>query len=417
MMSTKSVCYNQNHLFKGVSGLVNIRFIMSNFGQITDNESFNSIAPIESLYPDLTQNAVSNATTDGLNPEPSVSTRIIYWYHPDYVGNVDLVTDLNQEAYEFYLYNPWGESLYHWESGSSSWNSPYRFNSKEFDAETGMHYYGARYHHPKLSVWMSVDPLVEQTMESYIYSGNNAITLLDPDGKWPGLPAMVKHFKYLFHETAKSMAEADYDVIREEAESYASRSWTSEYFTPTRRKIKPNVEVKLAGDGIKDVYFGNEVKGNADLNIEGIKVSGSFYGHLKSAMRYYNVHSIEFDAGSQGTGQASTTSGESGFVVEMIGGKNDDVVFHFVIQDKSIFNQLKALHNSKVNREYDRLVNSDPLVKDYMALRRAYNEYRSYYDKLHNGENEITEIQKKKLEGLKNTYNELVKKFFEKHGS
>ena len=96
---------------------------------------------------------------------------------------------------------------------------------------------------------------------------------------------------------------------------------------------------------------------------------------------------------------SSTTSGESGFVVEMIGGKNDDVVFHFVIQDKSIFNQLKALHNSKVNREYDRLVNSDPLVKDYMALRRAYNEYRSYYDKLHNGENEITEIQKKKLEG------------------
>ena len=127
---------------------------MSNFGQITDNESFNSIAPIESLYPDLAQNTVSNATADALNPEPSVSTRIIYWYHPDYVGNVDLVTDLNQEAYEFYLYNPWGESLYHWESGSSSWNSPYRFNSKEFDAETGMHYYGARYHHPKLRrVW------------------------------------------------------------------------------------------------------------------------------------------------------------------------------------------------------------------------------------------------------------------------
>jgi len=51
---------------------------MSNFGQITDNESFNSIAPIESLYPDLAQNTVSNATADALNPEPSVSTRIIY---------------------------------------------------------------------------------------------------------------------------------------------------------------------------------------------------------------------------------------------------------------------------------------------------------------------------------------------------
>ena len=151
---------------------------MSNFGQITDNESFNSIAPIESLYPDLTQNAVSNATTDGLNPEPSVSTRIIYWYHPDYVGNVDLVTDLNQEAYEFYLYNPWGESLYHWESGSSKFTT---IQLKEFDAETGMHYYGARYHHP-LSVWMSVDPLVSKTLDSYAFTGNSPIILIDTDG-------------------------------------------------------------------------------------------------------------------------------------------------------------------------------------------------------------------------------------------
>ena len=210
MMSTKSVCYNQNHLFKGVSGLVNIRFIMSNFGQITDNESFNSIAPIESLYPDLAQNTVSNATADALNPEPSVSTRIIYWYHPDYVGNVDLVTDLNQEAYEFYLYNPWGESLYHWESGSSSWNSPYRFNSKEFDAETGMHYYGARYHHPKLSVWMSVDPLSHRTRESYQYTGNNAISAIDPDGtkvKW-NLDGIIVGFSMMFTKTGRENLKA-----------------------------------------------------------------------------------------------------------------------------------------------------------------------------------------------------------------
>ena len=112
----------------------------------------------------------------------------MYWYHPDYVGNVDLVTDLNGEAYEFYLYNPWGESLYHWESGSSSWNSPFRFNSKEFDAETGMHYYSARYHHPKLSVWMSVDPLAHITFDSYQYTNNNTIMYYDSDG---GMPTIV----------------------------------------------------------------------------------------------------------------------------------------------------------------------------------------------------------------------------------
>ena len=189
-MSTKSVCYNQNHPFKGVSCLVNIRFIMEKFGQVADKERFNSIGPIESLYPDLAQNTVSYATEGERDPQSSISTRVLYWYHPDYVGNVDLVTDLNQEACEFYLYNPWGESLYHWESGSSSWNSPFRFNSKEFDAETGMHYYGARYHHPKLSVWMSVDALANIGPEHsvYSYTQNNPITLIDPDGNWPNDP-------------------------------------------------------------------------------------------------------------------------------------------------------------------------------------------------------------------------------------
>ena len=108
----------------------------------------------------------------------------MYWYHPDYVSNVDMVTDKSGEAYELFLYNAWGESLHHWTSSSTnSWSSPYRLNSKELDSETGMHYYGARYHHPKLSVWMSVDPLAHQTLEAYQFTGNNPIALIDPDGE------------------------------------------------------------------------------------------------------------------------------------------------------------------------------------------------------------------------------------------
>ncbi len=116
--------------------------------------------------------------------------RILYWYHPDYIQNVDLVTDLDGEAYELFLYNPWGEQLHHWSSNSSSWTSPYRFNAKELDPETGMHYYGARYHHPKISVWMSVDPLAYQTLETYQFTGNNPIILIDPDGESPCPPGV-----------------------------------------------------------------------------------------------------------------------------------------------------------------------------------------------------------------------------------
>ena len=157
---------------------------MSYFGQSIENESFNTLVPIERFYPDLAPNTVSNATSESSSEPLFQGTRILYWYHPDYVSNVDLVTDVNGEAYELFLYNAWGESLHHWTSNSSNgWSSPYRFNSKELDPETGMHYYGARYHHPKLSVWMSVDPLAHETFEPYQYTSNNPISCIDPDGE------------------------------------------------------------------------------------------------------------------------------------------------------------------------------------------------------------------------------------------
>ena len=112
--------------------------------------------------------------------------RILYWYHPDYIQNVDLVTDLDGEAYELFLYNPWGEQLHHWSSNSSSWTSPYRFNAKEVDPETGLAYYGARYYKPTTSIWFSVDPKAHwyPPFSQYNFTLNNPINLLDPNGQW-----------------------------------------------------------------------------------------------------------------------------------------------------------------------------------------------------------------------------------------
>ena len=158
------------------------RVLLGLSGEIGVEDLSEALAPIESFYPDMSAGVNSG---EGIESEPPlyIGTRIMYWYHPDYVSNVDMVTDKSGEAYELFLYNAWGESLHHWTSSSTnSWSSPYRLNSKELDSETGMHYYGARYHHPKLSVWMSVDPLAHQTLEAYQFTGNNPIALIDPDG-------------------------------------------------------------------------------------------------------------------------------------------------------------------------------------------------------------------------------------------
>ena len=155
-------------------------------GDLSSSLSENGVA-MEKYYP----NAASES--ESIN-------RILYWYHPDYLGSVDLVTDRNGVAYEFFLYTPWGEDMYSYNSGTSSFTSPYRFNGKEKDPETGYGYYGARYYQSKFSVWMSVDPLAHETLEPYVYTRNNPILMVDSDGRkpWPvGIVKMInEHIGY-----------------------------------------------------------------------------------------------------------------------------------------------------------------------------------------------------------------------------
>jgi murein DD-endopeptidase MepM/ murein hydrolase activator NlpD len=51
--------------------------------------------------------------------------------------------------------------------------------------ETGMYDYGARFYMPDIGRWGVVDPLLEKTMEAYIYVNNSPINFVDPDGMSP----------------------------------------------------------------------------------------------------------------------------------------------------------------------------------------------------------------------------------------
>ena len=62
--------------------------------------------------------------------------------------------------------------------------TPYLFNAKEFDEETGMYYYGARYYDPRLSLWLSIDPKEEKysNVSTYCYVISNPLKYTDPTG-------------------------------------------------------------------------------------------------------------------------------------------------------------------------------------------------------------------------------------------
>ena len=75
----------------------------------------------------------------------------------------------------------------------------------ERDAETGLHYAGARYYMSALGRWTSVDPILQEqsarklleqdarllAMSPYNYTYDNPVNLLDPDGKTPILGAII----------------------------------------------------------------------------------------------------------------------------------------------------------------------------------------------------------------------------------
>ena len=107
----------------------------------------------------------------------------VRFYHPDHLGSTTVVTDLDGEVTQNVAYIPYGEVFV--EQRNGTWSSPYLFNAKELDEETGLYYYGARYINPKDTRWLSVDPMFEKYvgMTPYGYCAGNPVGLVDVDGR------------------------------------------------------------------------------------------------------------------------------------------------------------------------------------------------------------------------------------------
>lgn len=112
----------------------------------------------------------------------------IYFFHPDHLGTATYLSDINGNPYQFFLNLPFGETMAEQHSLTEDYANPYKFNGKELDEATGLYYYGARYYDPRISIWVSVDPMAEEAPEwtPYRYCFQNPINFIDPTGKWEG---------------------------------------------------------------------------------------------------------------------------------------------------------------------------------------------------------------------------------------
>ena len=145
--------------------------------------------------------AQANAPEDNFQ-EGDAYENLQFYYHADHLGSSSYITNLDGEVVQHIEYVPFGEVFI--EERNNIWNTPYLFNAKEFDEETGLYYYGARYYDPRLSLWMSVDPISNYdplnsenfldgqhnggiynyaNLNPYVYCYNRSTVYIDPNGK------------------------------------------------------------------------------------------------------------------------------------------------------------------------------------------------------------------------------------------
>jgi RHS repeat-associated protein len=103
----------------------------------------------------------------------------VYYYARDNQGSVLALFNASMQVTHSNQYSPYGEI----ESASGSVPQPFRFTGREYDSETGLYYYRAKYYDPELGRFISEDPIgLEGGINLYAYVGNNPVNNRDPSG-------------------------------------------------------------------------------------------------------------------------------------------------------------------------------------------------------------------------------------------
>jgi RHS repeat-associated protein len=128
---------------------------------------------------------IASYTYDGLDRPISLWRRTngangaTYYYQLDHLGSVLGLTDATGNVVATYRYDPWGTVI----SSTGTITNPLRFTAREYDAESGLYFYRARYYDPQTGRFISRDPIgLKNGFAVYAYVKNNPTRYSDPLG-------------------------------------------------------------------------------------------------------------------------------------------------------------------------------------------------------------------------------------------
>ena len=122
----------------------------------------------------------------------------VFYYHRDGLGSVVALTGEGGQAAQRYEYESFGKIL----NPSGTLPNPFTFTAREYDEETGLYYFRARFYDPTAGRFLTQDPIgfAGGDVNLYRYVQNNPVNFRDPSG----LAAPDVHF---FISLAAGLAE------------------------------------------------------------------------------------------------------------------------------------------------------------------------------------------------------------------
>jgi RHS repeat-associated protein len=102
-----------------------------------------------------------------------------YYYITERPGHVSGLVNSAGQVVNKYTYTPWGKA----ETVQETVANPLRYTAREYDAESGLYFYRARYYDPELGRFISEDPIrLNGGINPYAYVDNDPLQLRDPYG-------------------------------------------------------------------------------------------------------------------------------------------------------------------------------------------------------------------------------------------
>ena len=106
-----------------------------------------------------------------------------HYYHYDALGSCVAMTNSAGNVTQLYEYSVYGQVA----ASDADHPNRFMFTGREFDKDTGLYYYRARYYHPEIGRFLQTDPIgYSDGMNWYAYCGNRPGVLADPSGMASG---------------------------------------------------------------------------------------------------------------------------------------------------------------------------------------------------------------------------------------